>query len=107
MKIITALRSVKKSQGNGRRRSTSVGGGLKEVLKMMSKRTQDDPREKEIERFGYEIAQRLAVTRNIRRLSRNYDTPSWAKEVVLTRALEGDIERVKRNEKIATIAKKL
>ncbi|KAL9979081.1 hypothetical protein ACROYT_G016683 [Oculina patagonica] len=95
------------SQGNGRRRSTSVGGGLKEVLKMLSKRTQDDPREKEIERFGYEIAQRLAVTRNIRRLSRNYDRPSWAKEVVLTRALEGDIERVKRNEKTAAIAKKL
>lgn len=95
------------SQGNGRRRSTSVGGGLKEVLKMLSRRAQDDPREKEIERFGYEIAQRLAVARNIRRLARNYDRASWAKEVVLTRALEGDIERVKRNEETATIAKKL
>lgn len=94
------------SQGNGRRRSTSVRGGLIDTLKVLSTRAQDSPREKEIERFGYEIAERLAVVRNIRGLSRNYKRARWAREVVLTRALEGDIERVRRDEKTATSAKK-
>ncbi|KAJ7380917.1 protein kinase [Desmophyllum pertusum] len=94
------------SQGNGRRRNTSVRGGLKDVLKIMSNRVQDSPREKEIERFGYEIAEQLAVVRSVRRHARNYTRANWAKEVVLTRTLEGDIERVKKKEKIASSAKK-
>ena len=94
------------SQGNGKRRSTSVRGDLTDILKVFSTRAQDSPREKEIERFGYEIAERLAVVRNIRGVSRNYKRVRWAREVVLTRALEGDIERVRRDEKKATSAKK-
>ena len=94
------------SQGNGRRRSTSVRGGLMDILNVFSHRTQDSPREIEIKRFGYEIAERLAIVRNIHRVSRNCKRHRWAREVVLTRALEGDIERVKRNEKTATSTKK-
>ena len=94
------------SQGNGRRRSTTIKGGLKDALKRLSSRAQDSPREEDIERFGYEIAERLVVARNIRRLARNYMRASWAKEVVLTRAIEGDIDRVKRKTKPATSANK-
>ena len=77
-----------------------------DILNVFSHRTQDSPREIEIERFGYEIAERLAIVRNIHRVSRNCKRHRWAREVVLTRALEGDIERVKRNEKTATSTKK-
>ena len=81
-----------------RRRSTSVKGGLGDLLKVMSDRSKNSPREKEVERFGYEIAVRLAYVRNIRRHARNHNRTGWAKETVLTRALEGDIERVKKAE---------
>ena len=64
----------------------------------MSDRSKNSPREKEIERFGYQIAERLAYVRNIRRHARNHNRTGWAKEIVLTRALEGDIERVKKAE---------
>lgn len=94
------------SQGNGRSRSTSVKGGLRDVLKMFSNRAQNSPRGEDIERFGYQIAERLASARNMRRISRNYTRASWAKEVALARALEGDIERVQRNAEKATGAKK-
>ena len=94
------------SQGNGRRRSASVRGGLMDILKAFSFRALNSPREKEIERFGYEIAERLAVVRNIRGVSRNCRRDRWAREVVLTRALEGDIERVTWNGKTATSTKK-
>ena len=92
-------------QGNRKHRSTSVGEGLRNILKGFSRRTQNSPREKEIERFGYEIAERLAVVRNILGVSRNYKRARWAREVVLTRVLEGDIERVIRDEKNATTKK--
>ena len=81
-----------------RRRSTSVKGGLRDLLKVMSDRSKNSPREKEIERFGYQIAERLAYVRNIRRHARNHNRTGWAKEIVLTRALEGDIERIKKAE---------
>ena len=91
-------RSSSGAQWNARRRSTSVKGGLKDILKVMQSRAQNSPREKEIERFGYEIAERLAFLRGIHRHACTYERSSWAKEVVLTRALEGDIERIKREE---------
>ena len=81
-----------------RRRSTSVKAGLRDLLKVMSDRSKNSPREKEIERFGYQIAERLAYVRNIRRHARNHNRTGWAKEIVLTRALEGDIERIKKAE---------
>ena len=81
-----------------RRRSASVKGGLRDLLKVMSDRSKNSPREKEIERFGYQIAERLAYVRNIRRHARNHNRTGWAKEIVLTRALEGDIERIKKAE---------
>ena len=98
-------RSSSGAQWNARRRRTSVSGGLKDILKVMSNRAQDSPRDKEIERFGYEIAERLAFVRSIRRHARNYRRSSWAKEIVLTRALEGDIERIKKEEQKAKSSK--
>ena len=92
--------------GNTGRRSASMREGLRDILKAFSRKTQNSPREIEIERFGYEIAERLAVVRNILGVSRNYKRARWAREVVLTRVLEGDIERVKRDEKTVTSAKK-
>ena len=91
-------RSSSGAQWNARRRSTSVKGGLKDILKVIQRRAQNLPREKEIERFGYEIAERLAFLRGIHRNACKYERSSWAKEVVLTRVLEGDIERIKREE---------
>ena len=88
--------------GNRGRRSTSMREGLRDILKAFSKIPLTSPRKKEIERFGYEIAEGLAVVRNILGVSRNYKRARWAREVVLTRMLEGDIERVIRNEKTAT-----
>ena len=99
-------RSSSGAYWNSKRRSTSVQGGLKDILKVMTNQAQDSPREKEIERFGYEIAKRLAFVRCIRRHARNYGRSSWAKEVVFTRALEGDIERIKKEEKKAKSSKK-
>ena len=93
-------------QGNRRRRSTSVREKLRDILTAFSRRTQNSPRGKEIQRFGYKIAERLAVVRNILGVSRNYKRARWAREVVLTRLLEGDIERVIRDEKTATSTKK-
>ena len=96
------------SQANGRRRSTHVTSGLRDVVKMFSNKAQTSPREREIEQFGYEIAERLELVRNIRRSARNYTRPNWAKEVVLTRAIEGDMERVRRRkESTATKDKEL
>lgn len=81
-----------------RRRSMSVKGGLRDLLKVMSDRSKNSPREKEVERFGYQIADQLAYVRNIRRYTRNHNRTGWAKEIVLTRALEGDMERIKKAE---------
>ena len=92
--------------GSRGRRDASMREGLRDILKAFSRRTQNSPREIEIERFGYEIAERLAVVRNILGVSRNYKRARWAREVVLTRVLEGDIERVKRDEKTVTSTKK-
>lgn len=83
---------------NSRRRSTFIKGGLKDVLKVLQRLAQDSPREKDIERFGYDIAEQLAQLRSIHRSARKCERSSWAKEVVLTRTLEGDIERVKKEE---------
>ena len=94
------------SQGNGKRKSSYVRGGLMDTLKVRSNRAMNCPRKKEIERFGYDIAEKVAVVRDIRRVSRNYKRDRWAREVVLIRELEGDIERVKMNEKIATRIKR-
>ena len=98
-------RSSSATQWHGRRRSTSVKGGLTNILKVLSNRAQGSPKEREIDRFGYEIAERLAYVRHIRRHARNYDRAGWAKEVVLTRVLEGDIERIKKEEKKAKSSK--
>ena len=81
-----------------RRQSTTVKGGLRDLLTVMSDRSKNSPREKEIERFGYQIAEQLSYVRDIRRHARNHSRIGWAKEIVLTRALEGDIERIKKAE---------
>lgn len=93
-------------QGNKRHGSSSLRERLRDILKAFSRKTQNYPHEQEIERFGYEIAERLAVVRNILGVSRNYKRARWAREVVLTRVLEGDIERVITDEKAATSTKK-
>ena len=94
--LVMLRRSSSGAQWNARRRSTSVKRGLKDILNVMQ--TQNSPRKKEIERFGYEIAERLAFVRGIHRHACKYERSRWAKEIVLTRALEGDIERIKREE---------
>ncbi|XP_022792293.1 probable serine/threonine-protein kinase DDB_G0267514 [Stylophora pistillata] len=51
-------------------------------------------REREVEQYGYQIAKQLELDRDIRRRSRRYSRPTWAKEVALTRAIARDLERV-------------
>ena len=89
-------------QGNKKRRRTSVRGGLMSIVKAFPNSAQKSPQVKEIERFGYGIAERLTFVRDLRGVSQNHKRDRWAREVALTRELEGDIERVTGNMKTPT-----
>lgn len=78
------------------RRRSSIKEALQGILKVPQ--GHHLPREREVERFGTEIAEKLALLRNTYRNARNHDRSSWAKAVVLTRTIEGDIDRIKNEE---------
>ena len=103
---VMVRRSSSVSQKNARRRSSSIKEGLRELLKLPYQ-TQHSPRPREVSRFGVEIAERLASLRNIHQHGRRYSRSSWAKAHVLTRTLEGDIERIKNEEEKARRTRKL
>jgi len=93
-------------QGNKKRRRSSVRGGLISIMKAFSNSAHQSPQVKEIERFGYGIAERLTFVRDIRGVSKNHKRDRWAREVVLTRELEGDIERITGDMKTPTSTKR-
>ena len=78
------------------RRRSSIKEALQGILKVPQ--GIHLPREREVERFGMEIAEKLALLRNTYRNARNHDRSSWAKAVVLTRTIEGDIDRIRNEE---------
>lgn len=93
-------------QGNKKRRRSSVRGGLISIMKAFSNSAHKSPQVKEIERFGYGVAERLTFVRGLRGVSQNHKRDRWAREVVLTRDLEGDIERITGDMKTPTNTKR-
>lgn len=92
-------------QRHTRRRSSSIKEALEGILKVPQ--GHHSPREREVERFGMEIAEKMALLRNIYRNARNHDRSSWAKAVVLTRTIEGDIDRIRNEEEKVRRTKKI
>ena len=93
---IYVMRRRSSSKANERGRSIHLTGGLKDTLRMFSNKAQTR-REREVEQYGYQIAKQLELVRDIRRRSRKYSRPTWAKEVALTRAIARDLERVQNS----------
>ncbi|PFX13325.1 hypothetical protein AWC38_SpisGene22597 [Stylophora pistillata] len=93
---IYVMRRRSSSKANERRRSIHLTGGLKDTLCMFSNKAQTR-REREVEQYGYQTAKQLELVRDIRRRSRKYSRPTWAKEVALTRAIARDLERVQNS----------
>ena len=86
----------KSSSWSEKPRGSAVAGGLVSVLPQFGAVSHQ---QREIERFGYDIAKQLADVRRARKHAQKYSRMHWSKEVVLTRKLEGDIQRVKKKEK--------
>ena len=98
-------RSSSMPQKHTRRRSSSIKEALQGILKVPH--GHHLPREGEVERFGMEIAEKLALLRNVYRNARKHDRSSWAKAVVLTRTIEGDIDRIRNEEEKVRRTKKI
>ncbi|EDO34966.1 predicted protein [Nematostella vectensis] len=68
--------------------------GLANTLKVLNTRHLTR-KEREIKKYGVEIAEQLEIIRRVRRRARLYRRRRWAKETTVRRRLEGDLNRLK------------